>query len=292
MPTKRCKPSLLLLCLTTFLLSGCASKFPNPQNSPAKPSVSLEGPAVFSATLAAHGGDKLHELNNVSVGITGKWKQLIRRIQPLVTDFKYRVDSQERLFPKERIYASEYRGPAGTKSVFRSPNEIAVHYNGKVSQDPETLSSTALTADAFHLFLLGPLALEPWQHQFVRLSDQTLNGMQHQRIHLLRQPGFGLGAADEIVLWVNEKTRLTSMVQITLTGHESTKAAHVEVEYLEFRSKGAYTFPVKFFERVNAPIAIDAHAWELTGLAINLDYTTDDLRKPGFSGSAAGIVAF
>ena len=59
------------------------------------------------------------------------------------------------------------------------------------------------------------------------------------------------------------------MIQITLEGHSTTQGAHVEVEYLEYLEKGVYLFPSRFFERVNAPISIDAHAWHLTGLDIN-----------------------
>ncbi len=262
-------------------LSACATTFPTPQNAPPSTDLSLSGAMLFNQTFVAHGGEHLNDLDNVSVGITGQWKQLIRRIQPLVTDYTFRVDSQERLFPKERVYAAHYTGPAGTKSVFRSPDAITVHYNGVRSTDPEVLSSTALTADAFHLFLLGPLALEPWKDQFERIADAPLNGELHHRVYVNRVPGFGYAEQDQVVLWIDAKTKLTRMIQITLTGHESTKAAHVEVEYLDYLVEGEYTFPTKFFERVNAPIAIDAHAWELTELTINSNYSVDDVREPG-----------
>lgn len=262
-------------------LSACATTFPTPQNAPPSTDSSLSGAMLFDQTFVAHGGEHLSDLNNVSVGITGQWKQLIRRIQPLVTDYTFRVESQERLFPKERVYAAHYTGPAGNKSVFRSPDTITVHYNGVESTNSEVLSSTALTADAFHLFLLGPLALEPWQDQFERLADAPLNGDLHHRVYSKRAPGFGYGEQDQVVLWIDPKTKLTRMIQITLTGHESTKAAHVEVEYLDYLVEGAYTFPAKFFERVNAPISIDAHAWELTNLTINQAYSVDDVREPG-----------
>ncbi|GHA14051.1 hypothetical protein GCM10008090_24790 [Arenicella chitinivorans] len=271
----------LVVGVFVLALSACATTFPTPQNAPPSTDSSLSGAMLFGQTFDAHGGEHLSELDNVSVGITGKWKQLIRRIQPLVTDYAYRVESQERLFPKERVYAAHYTGPAGNKSVYRSPDTITVHYNGVESTDSAVLSSTALTADAFHLFLLGPLALEPWQAQFERLADAPLNGELHHRIHLNLAPGFGYGQQDQVVLWIDSKTKLTRMIQITLTGHDSTKAAHVEVEYLDYLVKGEYTFPAKFFERVNAPIAIDAHAWELTELQINSDYSVDDVRKPG-----------
>lgn len=277
-----------------MLLSGCATKFPTPEDQAFEASTndSLDGQQVFAQTFKRHGGEQLDQLKNVNVGITGQWKQLIRRIQPLVTDFKYRVDSQERLLPKQRVYAAHYTGPAGNKSVFRTPQEIKASYNSVPSTDANVLSSTALTADSFHLFLLGPLGLSDWQNKFQRLSDKKLKGQTHYRIYLERKPGLGFAESDSVVLWVDQNTKLTSMVQITLLGHESTKAAHVETEFLDYVQRGAYTFPSKFFERVNAPIAIDAHGWELTGIDINRNYQIKDLREPGFSGAAQRPASF
>ena len=70
------------------------------------------------------------------------------------------------------------------------------------------------------------------------------------------------------------------MIQITLEGHDTTKGAHVEVEYLNYTKVDGYVFPREFFERVNAPIAIDTHAWHLTGLDINRDYGLENLNGP------------
>jgi hypothetical protein len=278
---------LLLSIVMVGLLSGCASQFPRPLPADKSPSVEPSGVAIFETTFNAHGGQHLEQLDNVNVGLTGKWKQLIRRIQPLVSDYTFRVDSQERLLPKQRVYAAQYSGPAGAKSVFRTPNQIEVYYNKKSSMDPAVLSSTALTADAFHLFLLGPLALSEWRDQFTRLEDARLNGKNYQRIYLKREPGFGYALMDEVVLWVNPLSGLTKKIQITLEGHKTTRGAHVEVEYLDYRQVDRYTFPVQFFERVNAPISIDAHAWRLTGIDINRDYQIAELRGAKFAGQAA-----
>lgn len=275
-----------LYILALVLLSGCASTFPRPSTDAFKGTATPDGSALFKQTFIAHGGAHLDELQNVSVGLDGKWKQLIRRIQPLVTNFTYRVESQERLLPNDGVYAAHYQGPAGTKSVFRSPDSIQVHYNGEPSNDPAVLSSTALTADAFHLFLLGPLALDKWRADFKRLSDAKLKQQTYYRIYLERIPGFGFSKRDEVVLWIEPETNLTKLIQITLEGHDTTRGAHVEVEYLDYIKREPYVFPSKFFERVNAPIAIDAHAWQLTGIDINRDYTASDLQKPAFKGAA------
>lgn len=277
---------ILFVTLVCFGLTACASKFPNPSWA-AHPKENPNGTAIFEQTFSAHGGDALDQLNDLSVSITGKWKKLIRKIQPLVTDFKYRVESQERVLPTSGIYAALYQGSAGTKKVVRTPDNVDVYYNQAQSTDSEVLSSTALTADSFHLFLLGPLALEPWRREFTRLTDITENGVQYYRIHTVRIPGLGFSERDEVVLWVNPDTKLTYKVQITLEGHSTTQGAHVETAFLDYEKRGPYVFPSRFFEKVNAPIAIDAHGWRLTGLDINRGLTLNDLQGKNFSNIAS-----
>ena len=259
---------LLAALLFVSLFTGCASKFPNPSLD-ASQDKQLTASQIFDRTFNVHGGEKLDQLNDVNLSISGQWKRLITRIQPLVTDFTYRVDSQERLFPSSGGYVALYNGPSGTKKVFRTPQSLEVYYNQQQSNDVEVLSSTALTADAFHLFLLGPLVLQKWRDEFTRLTDISYEGSDYHRLHLYRTPGFGYAEQDQVVLWVDTNSGRTKMIQITLEGHSTTKGAHVEVEFLDYIQLDDYLFPSKFFERVNAPIAIDAHAWHLTGLDIN-----------------------
>ena len=272
----------LLKCLLAFsvvLLSACATRFPSPQLDIAD-NQSPTAAAIFQRTFKQHGGDQLEQLDDVNLAISGEWKGLIKRIQPLVSDFNYRVDSQERLFPNNGGYVALFNGPNGTKKVIRTPDSLEVYYNNEISKDPEVLSSTALTADAFHLFLLGPLTLQKWQDNFVRLSDSKENGLDYYRLYLKRSPGFGYSASDEVVLWIDKLTDRTFKVQITLQGHSTTQGAHVEVDYLDYIQLDEYLFPSVFFERVNAPIAIDAHAWRLTGIDINRGNEIQDYRGP------------
>lgn len=234
-----------VLLISMLIISACASKFPTPDNARfiGGPE-NLTGQDIFNRTFFAHGGERMAELHNLNVSIDGEWKQLIRRIQPLVTDYKYRVISQERIMPRARVYSANYIGPAGKKSLFRTPNSVSVNYDNKNSTDQAVLSSTALTADSFHLFLLGPLSLEKWRDHVTRLTDKKINDVLHWRIHVNRIPGFGFSERDDIVLWVNSKNNLTSRVQITLEGHESTRGAHVEVDYLKYVHEQGYTFPM------------------------------------------------
>jgi hypothetical protein len=282
------KYGLYLTLAFMLFAGGCASQFPSPENAPyVKENEALDGPQLFSKTFDAHGGQFIDELNDLNVSITGEWKTLIKRIQPLVTDYTYRVDSEERILPNESTYASLYTGPAGNKKVVRTPNSIEVFYNGEQSSDTEVLSSTALTADSFLLFLLGPLAVSQWSDQFTRLADVKADGETYHRIYVKRRPGFGLSDEDELALWIDPVTFRTKRVQITLEGHSTTQGAHVEVEFLDYKKLDKFLFPVDFFEVVNAPIAIDAHAWQIIGLDINRGLSLEDLQGAGYSEAAS-----
>lgn len=262
----------------TLLLQGCSHNFPRPGSSPA----SLDqqsGREIFGKTFAAHGGRRLSQLNDVNVGLEGDWKFLITRIQPLVTDHRYRVKSQERLLPNLGVYSSVYEGPAGTKKVIRSTKNTRVFYNSQESFEQDVLKSTALTADSFFIFLLGPLALERHAAKFIRLADIKEKGKTFHRIYAELVPGIGASERDEIVLWVDTSSMLTHRVHITLEGYKTTKNAHVDVTYLHYKTLESFVFPVAFHERVRGPISIDAHSWKLTGLDINRNLSFSDHNK-------------
>jgi len=270
-----------LLCLGVLWLSGCAQDFSRPDTLPYTAD-GPDGPTLFEQSFAAHGGEQIMALQNLNVGMDGKWRFLIKRIQPLVTDYTYRVVSQERILPNEKVYTALYEGPGGTKKVVRGPDSVRVFYNNVESFDNDVLQSTALTADAFFVFSLGPMALRDASDDFVRLADIDYEGKRYQRIYAVLEPGFGYAERDEIVLWLDPQTHLTKRVVITLEGFENTKGAHVDVEFLAFTRRDGFVLPSRFHERVLAPIKIHAHAWHLTGLDINRDYGVKAINGSGY----------
>ncbi|MEM9171211.1 MAG: hypothetical protein AAGA84_00745 [Pseudomonadota bacterium] len=242
---------------------------------------------MFEKTFIAHGGEYLDELEDVSVALDGEWKFLITRIQPLVTDHRYRVVSEERLIPKQGAYAAQFVGPAGVKKVVRTPEKIRVFYDGEESFDADVLASTALTADSFFLFTLGPLALGEHRGQFQRLQDAREGGRTYYRIYSAVSPGIGVSEQDEIVLWVDQETNLTYRIHITLEGYKTTQGAHVDVSFVGYQTRGPFILASRFSERVLGPIKIKAHDWYLTGLDINRGMMFDSLDGPAYSGAAA-----
>lgn len=251
-------------------ITGCAQSFPRPSSEPVVSSATMSGQQLFDKSLTAHGGNDLSNLKAVTTDTTGHWHFWVTRIQPLVSDHTYRVDSKERLFIHEYRYEADYSGPAGTKTVERTSDAVKVSYNGHSANDPEVLASTAMTADAFYLFSLGPLALANRSLNFARISDEKISDKNYFRIYAKLEPGFGYSNADELTLWIDPETYWVKRYAITLQGFKSTQGAFVDTTVTNYEKLGNYVFPQAFKERVRAPIKIPAHEWHHTNIEIEV----------------------
>lgn len=267
---------LTFLLAVTFL-TACAKTSPQMETATPAPQDNLNAQRIFELTFIKHGGADLSALQDLNVAIDGEWHYLITKIQPLVTDHKYRQQSEERLLPLSQLYTASYRGEAGTKRVLRTPDTIDVSYDGAVISDTQKQASAALTADAFYFFALGPLALDNRVVSWQRLSDVTEDNKTYYRINGQLKPGIGLSEEDFITLWVDQQSHLTYRLHITLEGFETTKGAHVDTTFLDYKTLNAFTFPTHFFERVRGPISIDAHEWWYTGIDINRGLSINDV---------------
>ena len=99
-------------------------------------------------------------------------------------------------------------------TVFRTPSNISVAYDGDINRDENKNAAAALTADAFLLFTVGPLALNERISNWQRLPDSSESRNQYYRINGQLHPGIGLSDNDYITLWVDNK--LTSPIAFTL----------------------------------------------------------------------------
>jgi hypothetical protein len=219
---------------------------------------------ILQRSLSVHGGDAIDQLERYQVDMTGQWDFLITRIQPLVSDYRYRVDSREVYYPNERKYQVNYTGPAGTKQVERTPTSISVAYDNTPSQDPDVLQSTALTADAFFIYSLPMLTVHDKLVNPVLLDQRTIDGQVFHVVHAEMRPGMGYADRDEIVLWIHPESYRVHRVQTTLNGYRTTQGAHVEITYLEFAEHGPLVVPTRFIEYVRGPVNIRAHRWQFS----------------------------
>lgn len=275
------------LVLVVLFLSGCAKT--SPQFAVAMNSSASDESAqdIFNTTFLRHGGAHLASLNDVNVAVDGDWYYLITKIQPDVTDENYRQQSEERILLAPSAYAALYNGEAGTKRVLRTQDSIEVEYNDEESLDSRKQQATALTADAFYMFVLGPLALSEKVSNWQRLEDGTAGGKSYFRINGELQPGIGFSDSDFITLWIDKQTDLTFRLHITLEGFESTKGAHVDTTFLNYTNIGKFTLPTHFFERVLGPIRLNAHEWWYTGIDINRELELSDVEIRGWSQKAS-----
>lgn len=278
---------LLLIAAASLSLAACAS-FPRAPATVAPAADGLGAQAIFDRSLDVHGGDLRRHPGDINLATDGRWYRLIQRIQPIVTDSRYRVRSEERYRPAQGLYAVRHTGPGGTKHVVRTAGDLRVHYDGRATQDADTLAATALTSDAFRMFHFGPSFFLDRTSALLRLPDARERGRRYHRLHATLEPGFGESARDEAVLWIDAETLRLYRVHQTLEGFRTTRGAHVDTTFLDYRRVGPYLFPVRFLERVRGPIRIRAHEWWVTGIDLDRGWSMADVEDPaGFRGAAA-----
>ncbi len=250
-----------------LLAVGCATNLPRPDADDATPE-GRDASAILAGCLEAHGGNLKDSVKEVRISITGEWGSLIKKIQPLVTDAGYRIESEERYWIQEDRSLVEWTGPEGIKRIAWGRPEIEVWYNGVVSEDPDVLASSALTAEAFTLFHLGPSYLAWHGGKPVRLADEEIEGRRYHRLYFVLEPGFGFSPRDEVVAYIDAENNRLFRVWITLEGFETTRGASVDVTYLDYRQVSGFLMPSKFVERVRAPLSLNAHSWEATEIEL------------------------
>jgi hypothetical protein len=272
----RSRAGAWILCAAGLLLAGCATRFPVATPEFIHPD-GRDGAAVLAATLAAHGGDLRQRGGDIAAAITGEWSTLITRIQPLVTDHRWRIDAQERMLPAEGRHAIRWSGPAGEKVVVRTPAAVRVFYNGVENFDDDVLASSAMTSDAFQLFLCGPSFIAWRASRLERLADIKEDGRTLHRVLAVIEPGFGRAPRDEVVLFIDAQDHRLWRVWFTLEGFRTTRGATADVTFLRYQAVGGVLLPVAFDERVRAPISVHAHAWRTIGLDLDRGLTAADV---------------
>ena len=279
--------SVLFGGVLAVLALGCTAKFPvAPETPPAGPTAQ----EILARSIAASGGDPYASLQDIAVRYDGTWGPVVEFLQPALTDSDYRGSSEERYLLEPDVMAQVHRGPGGEKRVWHDPGTIRVFYGGVPSADDEVLATSALVADAYGLFLVGPAWLERRGRDWQRLPDVDEEGRSYYRLLGTLRPGVGLSEEDQVVAWVDTQTGLLHRVHFTLEGYEGTRGAHVDVTFFDYRSLHGRLWPTRFIERVIAPVSAHAHLWTMEGLDVNRGLTAEDLgtgADPRWSPAAA-----
>ena len=280
-------------------LAGCGTPLPLGQQpaTAAGPATTTAGVARLRESAEAHGLTAYRQLRDINIGYDGQWRPLIDRIQPVIVDRQFRGSSQERLMPAAGINAQAYRGPAGSKHVYwrrgsaDAPGQVAVWLNGQPSADSAAQAAAALVAEAYGLFLLGPLWLADRGQAAELAGSQRVNGRLCDVVNVWLRPGFGLAPMDRVAVFIDRDDAITRRLRFTLEGFASTQGAVAEVDTFEHQRRFGVLWPTRSYEEVVHPLRVPAHDWYVTGLDVNRGYEAATLQGPQFTGLAAGGAA-
>ena len=190
-----------------------------------------------------------------------------------------------------------YRGPAGSKQVFwrrgstAAPGDVAVWFNGQRSTDTSVQAAAALVAEAYGLFLLGPLWLADRAQGAELAGSQRVNGRLCDVVNVWLRPGLGLTPLDRVAVFIDRDDAITRRLRFTLEGFVSTQGAVAEVDTFEHQRRFGVLWPMRSYEEVVHPLRVPAHDWYVTGLDVDRGYDVAALQGPQFSGLAARVAA-
>ena len=273
-------------------LAGCAQRLPVSLIAQPTPA----GQSLLNESANAHGLAAFKALNDVSVSYDGVWRALIDKLQPVLVDPAFRGKSEERMLIRDGVIGQAHTGPGGRKFVARRPSshpfgEVRVWYNAEEARDSERRAAASLVADAYRLFLFGPLLLVN-RNLVVELGDvEAVNEHSCDVLRVQLAPGLGHANVDQLALFIDRKERLMRRVRFSLEGLESTKGAAGEVEVFDHMTLHGMRLPTRFFERLVRPVRMPVHDWKLTGLDINRGFTPADIAGPELAGSARQAAA-
>lgn len=255
--------SLLAVCL----VAGCAAEFPVPTGEP----FSSDAQELLDKSIDAHGGYLFERDGSVQVSYDGRWRNLVKVLQPAIVDPGYRQRSDETLDLRTAGIVQVHSGPDGSKLVARTADDVSVFYDDVESDDETTRAAAALVADAYTMFLAGPSFFRQRRADLTLLDPATRDGEPYHRIHAVLEPGFGFSERDQAVLWIHETTGYLGLVHFTIDGLASTRGAHVDVAFDAHEEIDGYVWPTEFYERVRGPLRIGAHSWAITSLEVSDD---------------------
>lgn len=272
-----------MLIATMGLLSSCAS--PQICTRPITTS-QPEAQALVVASQKAHGSAAFARIRDLSVRYEGKWATIGPRFQPVLVDSKFRGASEERLILTPRIVAQSHTGPGGIKKVLRQQDQALVSYNGITSEDSEVMQAAALVADAYTLFLLGPLYFQQCGTVFVMMGESPVDQDLCDEVLAILRPGFGMAKEDRVILYIDRSSKRLRRVRLTLNGLDSTRGAEVDVTFRDFKNIDGVLWPTDFDERIRSPFKLHAHHWKLRGLDTNRGLSALDLNMNHWSTKA------
>ncbi len=276
--------SLLFASTAISLLAACGS-IPVPEGGASQP----EALALLEQSQQAHGKAAFAAINDISVSYGGEWFDLIKRIQPAITDAAFRQTSEERMVMKGRgVLAQIHSGPGGQKTVLETDrSKVNVWYNGTPYEGADQQQAAHLVLHAYQLFLYPAFYVQ--RASVLELAGTSIvNGRDCDVLLAVLRPGIGNSKQDRVLLSIDRQDKLVRRVWLTLEGSEPSQGAVVSVMHDRFVKVGGVTWPTHFYETVVRPFAgLPAHDFYLTGIDLNRGLAAADFAGGKFSERAA-----
>jgi hypothetical protein len=255
--------------------------------------------ALLRACANAHGMQAFDKLHDINVSYSGQWHKIVSKVQPKLVDAGFRGGSEERLLLREDVVGQAHTGPSGRKHVVRKAGvrdqgQVQVWFNDAEALD-DRRDAAALVADAYSLFLLGPMLVERYlragRSLIMELApaervSQDRGDFQCDVLRIRMQPGLGFAGSDQLALYFDRDQHLMRRVRFTLDGLESTKGALAEVDTMEYLSVHGVMWPTRFHEKLLRPAPLQVHDWRLTGLDLDRNLKPADVSGASFAGKA------
>jgi hypothetical protein len=285
--------NLLLGLASLPLVQGCSAPLAEMSGTASTGA----GSGLLRESALAHGSEALARLHDISVGYQGEWRPFMNRMQPALVDAGFRGGSQERILLRDGMIGQAHQGPDGNKQVLRragqAPQDLLVAFNGAEATDRPRRDAAALVADAYALFLLGPMLLDALPPGRLILevggTEDITTGDESKLCDVLRvrlAPGLGFAPSDRLEVLIARDDRLMRRVRFTLDGLETTQGALAEVDTWRNAAIGGIRFPTRFHEQLLRPLPLPVHDWQLTGLDLDRGLQPADVGIGGFSGPA------
>ena len=280
------------------LLAGCADRLV-PLTATGRSDAAR---ALLADSAAAHGLEALGRFKFVDVSYAGVFERLVDRLQPELVDAARRSTARDRLDLRSGSIIQDQAGPGGTKRVERTPGPhaqgiagqgtvgqgtvgqgtvsqgtVRVSFDGTEATDRPRRDASAVVADCYLLFLLGPMLLAGrWSADRALVlamgaaETMTVDGQDYacDVLRVSMRPGLGLSEGDELVLWIDRRERLMRRVRFTLNGHVPTRGAVAETDCARYFEQGGVRWASQFEERLLRPLPLDVHRWRMVGFEL------------------------
>lgn len=268
--------------LVLILITACSS-IPLPKGAASQP----EALALLEQSQQAHGKAAFAAVKDINVSYTGKWFDLITRIQPAITDTAFRQTSEERMLMGDGLIAQIHSGKGGQKTVIEDRRQINIWYNQEPHTSPEQMAAAHIVLHAYQIFFYPAFYVQ--RASVLELAGSSVvNGRDCDNLLAVLRPGIGSSVEDRALLCIDRQDKLVRRVWITLEGSEPSKGAVVSVVHDKFVEVDGVKWPTHFYETVVKPFAgLPAHDFSLSGLDINRGLAKVDFADGKFSDKAA-----